>query len=273
MHPITTPEKLYTTAQTLHDQNAVGFLLSGGCTPTGEMINLRKLLPTIQKIKNTTNLIIKLHTGLVDQQLAQEIVNAGVDIASLEIVGSQATIQNIFDFPATPQTYATTLQNIQDAGMKHIVPHICIGLDHGQLTSEHKALDIIKHHCTPSVLVMIIFRPTKNTPLAQIPPPQPHDVTQIITYAKQLFPTTDLSLGCMRPRTHLREEIELAALKAGATRMEIPHKHTLQHAQQLGYTIRTIQACCALPAEYENLTNYQDNLHTHSHTQQITHTR
>ena len=112
---------------------------------------------------------------------------------------------------------------------------------------------------------MIVFRPTKNTPLAYLPPPQPQDVTQIITYARHLFPQTDISLGCMRPRTHLRQEIELAALHAGATRMEIPTKKTLQEAQHLGYTIRTIHACCALPEAYENTENYQDILHTHSH--------
>jgi len=273
MHPTNTPERLYQYAQTLYENNAVGFLLSGGCTPTGEMINLRKLLPTIKKIKQETNLIIKLHTGLVDKHLAESIVSADVDIASLEIVGSNDTIQAIFDFPATPQTYADTLHHLETAGMHHIIPHVCIGLNQGKLTSEQKALDIIKHTCTPSVLVMIVFRPTKDTPLATIPPPQPTDVSHVVAYAKKLFPSTEISLGCMRPRTHLRQEIELAAFNAGATRMEIPSKTTLHHAQKLGYTIRNIQACCALPQEYEQPNNYQDVLDTHGNTQQITHTR
>jgi uncharacterized radical SAM superfamily protein len=120
---------------------------------------------------------------------------------------------------------------------------------------------------------MIVFRPTKNTPLAHIPPPTPEKITEIITYTKQQFPQTDISLGCMRPRTIYREQIEHAALLAGATRMEIPAKTTLELAKKLGYTIRSIQACCALPTAYENPTNYTDTLHTHRHPQQITHTR
>jgi uncharacterized radical SAM superfamily protein len=272
MRAITKPNDLYQYSQKLQKKNAVGFLLSGGCTSTGKMINLRKFLPIIKKIKHETQLIIKLHTGLVDKHLAEEIVSSDVDIASLEIVGSQEAINTVFNFSATPQTYANTLQNLENAGMKHIVPHVCIGLNHGLLSREHTALEIINQNCTPSVLVMIVFRPTKNTPLAHLPSPQPHDVAQTITIAKHLFPTTDISLGCMRPRSHFREEIEIAALKAGATRMEIPARTTIQHAQHLGYTIRTIQACCALPEEYENNSNYQDHLHTHRHPQQITHT-
>jgi uncharacterized radical SAM superfamily protein len=60
-----------------------------------------------------------------------------------------------------------------------------------------------------------------------------------------------VSLGCIRPRARFREEIEFAALKAGATRMEIPSKNTLKFAENMGYTIRTINACCALPKELE----------------------
>ena len=267
MLSITNPDKLYQYAQELQKKNAVGFLLSGGCTPHGEMINLRRLLPTIAKIKQQTNLIIKLHTGIVDQVLAESIVSAGVDIASLEIVGSTENIQKIFGFSATQETYAQTLKHLETAGMPHIVPHICIGLDHGKLSSEKQALDIIQKYCTPSVIVMIVFRPTKGTQLYQVSPPSPHDIATVIQYAKNKFPSLEISLGCIRPRTHLRQEIELAALQAGATRMEIPTKTTLKHVQQLGYTIRYIDACCALPQEYEHPTFYRDHLNTQRYPQ------
>ena len=273
MLPITTPDQLYHCAKELQKKDTVGFLLSGGCTTKGEMINLRRLLPTIEKIKQETNLIIKLHTGLVDRDLAESIVSAGVDIASLEIVGSKETIQAIFDFPATPETYAQTLRHLETAGMPHIVPHICIGLNHGKLSSEQHALEIIRSNCTPSVIVMIIFRPTKGTHLAHEKPPSPDEVASVIQYAKHKFPDIEISLGCMRPRTYLRQEIELAALHAGTSRMEIPAKTTLHHVQQMGYTIRYIDACCALLQEYEHPKIYHDSSNTHSHPQQITNTR
>jgi hypothetical protein len=34
--------------------------------------------------------------------------------------------------------------------------------------------------------------------------------------------------------------------------MEIPSKTTLDYAQSLGYRIKKIAACCALPAELEH---------------------
>ena len=273
MISVTTPDQLYTAAQELQNKNAVGFLLSGGCTPMGEMINLRHLLPTIAKIKQRTNLIIKLHTGIVDQVLAESIVSAGVDIASLEIVGSTENIQQIFGFSATQESYAQTLQHLETAGMPHIVPHICIGLNHGKLSSEQQALEIIQTHCTPSVIVMIVFRPTRGTPLYQVSPPSPHEIATVIQYAKNKFPGIEISLGCIRPRTYLRREIELAAFQAGVTRMEIPSKTTLTHIQQMGYTIRCIDACCALPKEYENPSFYHEGSNAQSYPQQITNTR
>jgi uncharacterized radical SAM superfamily protein len=78
------------------------------------------------------------------------------------------------------------------------------------------------------------------------------DISSVVKKAKEMFPYKDISLGCIRPRARCREEIELASLKAGVTRMEIPSKKTLKAAEDMGYTIKTINACCALPEELEN---------------------
>ncbi|MCK5459417.1 MAG: hypothetical protein KAI20_05960, partial [Thermoplasmatales archaeon] len=101
MQNLTKPEELLESCRRFANEGAVGFLLSGGCDKNGEMLNLRKLLPVIKQIKRETNLIIKLHTGIVDKNLAEDIVDAGVDIASTEVVGSIDTIKEIFDFNAT----------------------------------------------------------------------------------------------------------------------------------------------------------------------------
>ena len=135
--------------------------------------------------------------------------------------------------------------------MSFIVPHVCIGLHYGQLDGEFNALEIIKNFCKPSLLVMIIFRPTKGTVLENCKIPSLDDVSTVVRKAKELFPNKDVSLGCIRPRTRFREEIELVALNAGVTRMEIPSKNTLKHAENMGFKIRTINACCALPEELE----------------------
>lgn len=253
MQNLTEPKELLDSCRRFADEGAVGFLLSGGCDKNGAMLNLRKLLPIVKQIKKETDLVVKLHTGLVDKELAEDIVAAGVDIASVEVVGSNETIQEIFDFNATVDSYADTLQNLEAAGMPYIVPHVCIGLHYGELKGEFHALEVIKNFCDPSLLVLIIFRPTKGTILEQCKIPSANDVSTVVEKAKELFPEKDVSLGCIRPRARFREEIELAALKAGVTRMEIPSKNTLRCANEMGYTIKKIHACCALPKELEKV--------------------
>lgn len=253
MQNLTEPDELLNSCRRFADEGAVGFLLSGGCDKNGAMLNLRKLLPIVKQIKKETDLVVKLHTGLVDKELAEDIVAAGVDIASVEVVGSNETIQEIFDFNATVDSYADTLQNLEAAGMPYIVPHVCIGLQYGELKGEFHALEVIKNFCDPSLLVLIIFRPTKGTILEQCKIPSADDVSTVVEKAKELFPDKDVSLGCIRPRARFREEIELAALKAGVTRMEIPSKNTLRCANEMGYTIKKIHACCALPKELEKV--------------------
>lgn len=251
MQNLTKSEELLTACKRFKKEGAVGVLLSGGCDKNGEMLNLRKLLPTIKKIKKETDLIMKLHTGIVSTELAVKIVDAGIDIASVEIVGSNETIKEIFDLNISVDSYIDTLHSLESARMPYIVPHVCIGLHYGELKEEFHALDLINNFCDPALLVFIIFRPTKGTPLEHCKIPSAQDVTTIIERARYIFPNKELSLGCIRPRATDREEIEIAAVKAGVTRMEIPSKTTIQYAKKNGYSIKTINACCALPKELE----------------------
>jgi len=252
MQNLTKPEELLTACKQFKKEGAVGVLLSGGCDKNGEMLNLRKLLPVVKQIKSETDLVVKLHAGLVDKDLAKDIVDAGVDIASVEVVGSNETIREIFDFNATVDSYIDTLINLEAAGIPYIVPHVCIGLHYGELKGELHALDLINNFCNPSLLVFIIFRPTKDTVLENCKIPSADDVAVVVERAKYLFPNKELSIGCIRPRSKCREEIELAAIKAGVTRMEIPSKNTLKYVEEMGYTIKKINACCALPKEFES---------------------
>ena len=69
-----------------------------------------------------------------------------------------------------------------------------------------------------------------------------------------MFPDAEISLGCMRPRAHqLRQAIEAAALKGGATRIELPSRTIIQNAALFGFTsIVNYDACCALPDNLES---------------------
>jgi len=252
MIDVSSPEKLLSTCKKLNEQGAVGVLLSGGCKKNGEMINLRRFLPAIKRVKEETDLIIKLHTGIVDRELAEGIAGAEVDIASVEVVGSDRAIKDVFGMNLKVDDYRRTLENLRDAGVKHIVPHVCIGLNAGRLDGEYSAIDMVKETVKPSVFVLIALKPTKGTEFERAKIPDPEDVYRIVRYAKESFPDVEISLGCMRPRSEGRIEIERKALMAGVTRMEIPSRETLKLAESMGYRIKRIDACCALPEEYED---------------------
>ncbi|MBU3902201.1 MAG: hypothetical protein KKE04_02405, partial [Candidatus Thermoplasmatota archaeon] len=106
----------------------------------------------------------------------------------------------------------------------------------------------------PSAIVVIVFTPTKNTPMQNEKTPEPKMIGNVIRNLKKMFPSSEISLGCMRPRDRrIRAEIEIEALKSGASRMELPSKKTINYAKEKGYEIKRLGACCALPEKYEYL--------------------
>lgn len=258
MVPATTPKMLEEVCAQLKSEGARGVLLSGGCDKQGKMLNLEKLLPTIRKVHDM-DLIIKLHTGFVDEKLARRIADAGVDIASMEMVGNAKTVKKIFGLDATAEDYLQTFKNLWDAGIPHICPHICVGLHEGKLKGEITALELLKTEIVPSTIAIIVLRPTKGTKLENIRPPTGEDVEKVVTHARRLFPKTKIILGALRPRgSELkgriaeRVDIEIGALEGGIDGAEVPSKEMLADVVSRGFEIRKIQAYGVLPIEYED---------------------
>jgi uncharacterized radical SAM superfamily protein len=258
MEPAATPKMLEDVCAQLKTEGARGVLLSGGCDMHGKMLNLEKLLPAIRKVHDM-DLIIKLHTGFVDEKLARKIADAGVDIASMEMVGNAKTVKKIFGLDATAEDYLQTFKNLWDAGIPHICPHICVGLHEGKLKGEITALELLKTEIEPSTIAIIVLRPTKGTKLANIRPPTGEDVEKVVTHARRLFPKTKIILGALRPRGSEqmgkiaeRVDIEIGALEGGIDGAEVPSKEMLADAISRGFEIKKIQAYGVLPIEYES---------------------
>jgi len=125
-----------------------------------------------------------------------------------------------------------------------VVPHITV-----YTGDEDELLESIE---APRIIVVIVFAPTRSTAMAATQPPSPQVVGGVVRRVRARFPDAEISLGCMRPRTRgLREAIEIAALDAGVTRIELPSHSTLSYAAAQGHTIRAYDACCALPPQLE----------------------
>ncbi len=263
----TSHNELMSRAVEAEKNGAAGLLISGGCDVKGRMLNLNKLLPTLKKIKNETDLILKLHTGLVDRELAEQIVEAEVDIASMEFVGADASVREIFGLDCGVQGYLDSFLNLKDAGMRFISPHVCVGIHYGKLLGEFNALNLLREHIDPDTLVIIVFRPTKGTALEHVPSPEAGDVGRVAAHARKLFPEKKILLGSLRPRTtdpgdagsgrDPRLEIERAALQNGIDAVEIPSPPFIRIMKDRGIRLKRIEAFGVLPEEFEDRIGYE----------------
>ncbi|MFH0816031.1 MAG: radical SAM protein [Methanobacteriota archaeon] len=258
MTPAATPAALEEVGRRLvNDKAGEGMLISGGCDKKGRMLNLPKFLPALEKLHDM-GLIIKLHTGLVDEKLARGIAEAGVDITSMEFVGSRESAREIFGINAGPEDYAETFAHLRDAGVPHIAPHVAVGLHRGELLGEFEALDSLRKTVEPSTIALIAFRPTKGTKLECCKPPSAEAMERVASHARKLFPETKIILGALRPRgtgaesgKAVREGLEMAALRGGISGAEVPSAAMLAEIRAMEYKIKRIEAFGVLPEEYE----------------------
>jgi len=244
MLPCPTPDTLFATCLELASNGAHGVLLSGGYNSEG-YVPFEPFLDAIERVKRETGLFISAHTGLMPRWLIHELARVGLDAAFFDVVGSNETIELVFGVERKITEYKRTL-NMLRREVRWIAPHVCIGLHKGKIVGEFEALEMVSA-VGIDVLVFLVFVPTAGTAFENVQAPDPSAVSEVISKAREMFPTVPLTLGCMRPRGAERIELELAALKAGVNRMEIPHEQTLGVARSMGLIVKRLDACCAVP--------------------------
>ena len=235
----------------LHEKNGVGALISGGSELDGS-VPLLNFLDTIKKVKNETNLIINTHTGLLNEETAKKLTEAGVDIVSFDINMDLDVVRNIYHLDIDLEEYKKAIELLKKNNL-NIVPHICVGLYYGKLHKEIETIKFIKEILiNPSLIVVIALIPPKNSKF-KFETPQPEAIAKVIAMIRFIFPDTEISLGCMRPRGSIKTEIEKYAIRAGINRIEIPSKDTLKWLknQNSETQFKFFSACCAIPEKYE----------------------
>ncbi len=237
----------------LHKNNGVGALISGGSKLDGS-VPLLEYLDTIKKVKRETNLIINTHTGLLNEETAVKLADANVDIISFDINVDEQVIRNIYHLDVELNEYKRAIDLLKKYEL-NIVPHICIGLYYGKLNKELESIRFIKEtEINPSLIVVIILIPPKDSKV-KFEMPKPESIAKVIAILRFAFPKTEISLGCMRPRGKIKNEIEKFAIRAGVTRIEIPSKDTLMWLKKNNKKIqfKYFSACCAIPKKFEKL--------------------
>jgi uncharacterized radical SAM superfamily protein len=194
-------------------------------------------------MKKELGLTVIVHTGIIGSEAAKALKDAGIDAALIDVVGSDATLKQVFNLDATVNYYEDSLRALQLAGL-NFVPHVIVGLQGGTLEGELQALKMIRKY-KPSALVVIAFMPIRGTEMQAVEPPSPIAIARVVAAARLLFPATPLALGCMRPKGKHRAETDVLALKAGVDAIAFPNDEAVRYAKNHGFDVAFSSYCCS----------------------------
>jgi len=238
MVPIPSPQDLKNFVEK-RKRKINGFLLSGGCLPNGK-VPLKKFVDVVREIRVNTNLLINVHTGLIDEDDMEYLKKMSPHQISIDIIGSTSTIENVIGLPRKRDDYFHALDLLDASGLNYS-PHAIIGLDFGKIKGEKDAIDYISTLKNFSNLVLIVLIPTRGTPMENVEVRE-EVVEEILIYASQRIPPEKLVLGCMRPRKML--EIEKIAVDLGFKGIVIPSLRTLRYMKERGIKAERKETCC-----------------------------
>jgi hypothetical protein len=241
------PEMLVARCRNLARSGRVGVLLSGGSDRSGRL-PWERFYDAIHTVKSETKLFISVHSGFLDLKTAASLKQAGVDQALIDVMGDEETARDIYHLDGL-HTVVESVENLVNAGIE-VVPHIVAGLMYGRIQGEYEALRTIARF-RPAAVVIVVLTPLKGTPMSAVSPPSPAEIGRLVATARLTMPRIPVSLGCERPRTGEGRAMEELAIQAGATRMAVWSRETVDLALSLGLRPRFQPTCCSVPYRQE----------------------
>jgi uncharacterized radical SAM superfamily protein len=242
MIPAVTPQKLVDTGKRIRANGAVGCLISGGCLPDGS-VPIGEFADAVAEVKGT-GLAVVVHSGLINAEAAGKLKEAGVDSVSIDIIGSDETIREVYHLDASTMDYERSLQVLEESGIP-FTPHVLIGLHYGKLKGELEALRMIARH-KPAALILIVFFPVKGTRMEKTTPPSPETVADVLVEARFMMPRVPIILGCARPKGEHRIKTDVLAVGAGVNAIAFPTVEAIRCSENLRLEMSFVPVCCSL---------------------------
>ncbi|MBN2155534.1 MAG: hypothetical protein JW776_05790 [Candidatus Lokiarchaeota archaeon] len=241
MQDVSSEDKLRKSLNYLIERNANGCLISGGCDSDGK-VPLLRFFSTLKEFKQKSSLIFNFHVGLVNEEDIRKIAEIQPDFVSFDLTLDAEIIHDVYHLKKHVNDYISTYKTLIQYGVRTI-PHICVGLNFGDIKNEILALHKIANHPVDLIVFLVIIPPLEHPKFHEV---KMDDIRNLFTTARLLFPQTEISLGCMRPRGAHRHQIEALAVHAGFNRYEIPSRKTLALIQKKNLSIQTFNTCCAI---------------------------
>ncbi len=242
MIPARDPDTLVRTCQDLAEEGNIGVLISGGSLPDGTL-PWDGFIDAIATIKDTTDLRITIHTGLIDEATAMRLHEAGVDEFLIDVIGSEDTMLRVYHLDATMEQMEASLAALEATG-KPVIPHIVVGLHYGEMVGEMDALEMVARH-TPYALVIVVLRPIRSSPMGHVEPPDAEMVARFIALSRLRLPDVPIALSCARPPGRYRKRLDALAVEAGVNRIAMPAEEALDRAEELGFEVEFHHTCCS----------------------------
>ena len=243
MIPAETPKRLIEVCREIKDKGGVGCLISGGCRPDGS-VPIGRFVDAIAEVKRDLGLTVVAHTGLLDAGAANRLRKAGVDAVSIDVIGSDETVKEIYNLDASTDDYGKSLDALSRSGMP-FTPHVLVGLHYGSLKGEFNALRMIAEY-RPSALILIAFFPIRGTEMESVEPPSPEAILEVLVEARLMLPQVPIALGCARPKGRHRARTDTLAVEAGVNAIAFPSLEGIERAEALGLKISFSPLCCSL---------------------------
>ena len=234
---------LFELAGELAARGTRGLLISGGCDRRGRVPLLRHV-PDLKRIRSELGLTIRVHPGLPDEETAAALGEVDLDGAMLDVIGAAETIREVYHLEVGVEEYEAVLARLARHGVP-LVPHIILGLHHGKLLGEWRALEMIARH-SPKLLVLVILMPLYGTPMAGVTPPSAEEIGAFFDRARAALPHTPIMLGCARPIGPSKAEIDRRAVDAGLNGIAYPAEGIVTYAASRGRIPRFHDACCGV---------------------------
>ncbi len=239
MIPLNLKKGLFEMCKEMKSKGTESVLISGGSMKNGQVPFL-KHIEDIKRIKKELGLKIIMHTGLVSEEMAEGLADAGVDGVALDIIGAQETIEQVYHMDATVADFDSTLERLTRHGLS-IRPHIILGLHYGKFLGEYEALEMIKKYPCHA-LILVILTPLHDTPMKNVNPPPTEEVEEFYQKARIAMPDSNILVGCARPGGKYKRIVDLAAVNAGLNGIAYPAEGIIDFSQSKGLN----------PSFYEN---------------------
>jgi len=238
------PELLIERCQTLEKKGVVGVLISGGCDYNGQL-PWNDFLDAVKTIKQTTNLMVSVHSGLISESSAIEMKEAGVDQALIDVIGDEDTFLKVYHLSKGIDKIEKSMGALVNASIE-LIPHIVCGLDYGRIKGEENAVSIVSNFDVEK-LVFVSLMGIPGTPMFKVKPPKAENVATIIANARFKMPKTKISLGCARERGN--SLLDVLAIKAGVNSMALPSDEAVIQAEKYNLDIRYQKTCCSVSVD------------------------